>query len=304
MPGSRWTKPQIEALIDQIVNEKKPLPELVIAGKSRAAINNQRKRLQHAGVLNGAFPGRAVRPWTVPELKRLTGFTQEYGFSASFIAQMKLLPDRSKDSISKMMGRHGLGNAAVKERSRRARRLDPPERAELRQFLLEEGRLAPSIEVARRWGIAQKTVTAYRRGLGIRLSWEEARASEEFQRQQRKSAASLERHTRERWRQWRERKRHSWEKLREELRRGGHNIPPRICEVCGEQWYATREFYHVRMRRGADGITIGYCRTCRLCRAEQRRGRAKANAGDTIAPNVSPQSGAVHSGVSVGAAGR
>jgi hypothetical protein len=68
-----------------------------------------RKRLQRAGVLNGSFAGREVKPWTFPELKKLTAFTQDYGFSASFIAQMGLLPGRTKDSIGKM-GRHGLGN--------------------------------------------------------------------------------------------------------------------------------------------------------------------------------------------------
>ena len=123
MPGSRWTQPQIESLVDQIVQLKKPLPEIDVPGKSRAAINNQRKRLQRAGVLNGAFSGREVRPWTFPELKRLTAFTQEYGFSAAFIAQMSLLPGRTKDSISKMMGRHGLGNPEIKERARLALRL-------------------------------------------------------------------------------------------------------------------------------------------------------------------------------------
>jgi len=126
MPGIRWSNPQIESLVDQIVRLHKPLPDIEIAGKSRAAINNQRKRLQRAGVLNGAFPGREVKPWTFPELKKLTGLTQEYGFSAAFITQMNLLPGRSKDSISKMMGRHGLGNPAIKERARNARRGRPP----------------------------------------------------------------------------------------------------------------------------------------------------------------------------------
>src|SRR5579862_4300730 len=125
MPGERWTKPQIESLIDQVVQRGKRLPEIFVEGKSRAAINNQRKRLQAAGLLNGSFAGRAIKPWTFPELKKLTTFTQEYGFSACFIAQMGLLPGRSKDSISKMMGRHGLGNPVIKERARQAHRFDP-----------------------------------------------------------------------------------------------------------------------------------------------------------------------------------
>jgi len=277
MPGNRWSSPQIESLIDQIVEQRKPLPEIVVPGKSRAAINNQRKRLQLAGLLNGAFRGREVKPWTFPELKKLTAFTQEYGFSAFFIAQMELLPGRSKDSISKMMGRHGLGNPVVKARARAARRLDPEHREEFRQFLLGEGRLLPSVEVARQWGVAQKTVTACRRRWGIRLSWQEARSSEEFRRQQRKRAKAFVEYTRERWEQWRKRKRLVWEKLRQDLGQRADCPPPRVCQACGEQWYATREFFHVRLRRSPARVRTSYCRVCRLCRAERRRNRGAAS---------------------------
>jgi hypothetical protein len=271
MPGSRWTKPQIESLVDQIVHLAKPLPRIEIPGKTRAAINNQRKRLQRAGVLNGSFAGRAVKPWTFPELKRLTTFTRDYGFSASFIAQMHLLPGRSKDSVSKMMGRHGLGNPAIKARARQAQRFAPRRREEFQRFLLGEGRLLPSIAVSRQWGLAQKTVTAYRRRLGIQLSWREARSSDDFRRQQRKRAAAFVAHTRERWNQWRERRRAAWETLRRQLSQRPDCPPGRVCQACGEPWYAAREFFHVRTRRTPAGVKISYCRICRLCRAERRR---------------------------------
>ena len=274
MPGSRWSKPQIESLVAQIVHLRKPLPSIDIPGKSRAAINNQRKRLQRAGVLNGSFAGREVRPWTFPELKKLTALTQEYGFSASFIAQMSLLPGRSKDSISKMMGRHGLGNPEIKQRARQAHRFDRTQRAEFERFLLGEGRMLPSITVARQWGLAQKTVTAYRRRLGVKLSWPEARSSQEFRRQQQVRAAAFIRHTRQRWQQWRERQRTAWERLRQELSERAEGPPARVCQVCGQQWYATREFFHARARRQAGGMQVSYSRICRLCRAEQRRNRA------------------------------
>ncbi|MFN7994903.1 MAG: hypothetical protein U0Q18_14955 [Bryobacteraceae bacterium] len=287
MPGHRWTKPEIDLLVDQVVHQGRPLPEIEISGKSRAAINNQRKRLQRAGLLNGAFCGRDVKPWTFPELKKLTSLTQEYGFSASFIAQMDLLPGRTKDSISKMMGRHGLGNPEVKERARMARRLEPEGREELREFLLGEGRMLPSIDVARRWGVAQKTVTAYRRRLGIRLSWREARSSEEFCRQHDKQAKAFVEHTRERWRQWRDRRRSTWEKRRQELSQSADCPPLRTCQECGEAWFETREFFHVRLRRSADHSKVSYCRICRLCRAERRRGKvATAGAGELVAAHA------------------
>jgi hypothetical protein len=271
MPGDRWTQPQIDSLVAQIVHLAKPLPEIDIPGKTRAAINNQRKRLQRAGLLNGSFTGRAVKPWTFPELKRLTTFTADYGFSASFIAQMGLLPGRTKDSISKMMGRHGLGNPAIKERARQAQRFDPPRREAFQRFLLGEGRLLPSIAVARQWGLAQKTVTAYRRRLGIQLTWLEARSSDDFRRQQRRRAAAFVAHTRARWNRWRERKKQSWEKLRQQLSQRPDRPPARVCQACGEPWYAAREFFHVRTRRTSAGVKVSYCRVCRLCRAERRR---------------------------------
>ncbi len=271
MPGSRWTQSQIDGLVDQIVHLKRPLPDIDVPGKTRAAINNQRKRLQRAGVLNGSFAGREVKPWTFPELKKLTTFTQDYRFSASFIAQMELLPGRTKDSISKMMGRHDLGDPAIKERARNAQRFDSEHRAAFEQFLQGEGRMLPTIVIARQSGLAQKTVTAYRRRLGIQLSWREARSSEEFQRQQRKRAIAFVAHTRERWQQWRERKKTTWEKLREQLSHRPDSPPARVCQECGERWFATREFFHVRTRQSPGGVKVSFCRTCRLCRAERRR---------------------------------
>jgi len=273
--GDRWTKAQIGSLIDQI-QQHRPLPGIDVPGKSRAAINNQRKRLQLAGLLNGSFTGRAVKPWTCPELKKLTDLTGEYGFSASLIAQLELLPGRTKDSVSKMMGRHGLGNPAVKARARQARRLDAIEREEFRQFLLGEGRLLPSIEAARLWGVAQKTVTAHRRRVGIRLSWEEARTSQRFKRQQRRRAEEFVASTRARWNLWREQRRRTWENLKRQLSERPDCPPERVCQCCGEQWYAMREFYHVRVRRRTDGVKISYCRVCRICRAAHRRDRSEA----------------------------
>jgi len=275
MRGDRWTKTQIGSLIEQ-VEQHRPLPAIAIPGKTRAAINNQRKRLQRAGLLNGAFTGRAVRPWTCPELKKLTDLTGEYGFSASLIAQLALLPGRSKDSVSKMMGRHGLGNPVVKARARQAHRFTAAERPEFKQFLMGEGRLLPSVEVARLWGVAQKTVTAYRRGLDIRLSWEEARRSERFRREQRRRTREFVESTRTRWSLWRERRERAWVKLRQTLA-GRPDCPPeRVCQCCGEQWYATREFFHARIRRKANAVKINYCRVCRICKAERRRHRAAA----------------------------
>jgi hypothetical protein len=177
-----------------------------------------------------------------------------------------------------MMGRHGLGDPAIKERARLACRFDTRRRGEFQSFLLGEGRLLPSMAIARQWGLAQKTVTAYRRRLGIQLSWGEARCSDDYRRQQRKRAAAFIAHTRARWRQWRERRKLDWEKLRRELARRPDCPPVRVCQCCGEQWYAAREFFHMRTRRTPRGVKVSYCRICRLCRAERRRNPAVAHA--------------------------
>jgi hypothetical protein len=124
--------------------------------------------------------------------------------------------------------------------------------------------------------VAQKTVAAYRRRLGIELSWEQARSSEEFRRKQHKRAEAFIKYTRERWRQWRERRRLAWEKLKRDFAQRPDRPPARICRECGGHWYASREFYHMRVRRLPDRVRINYCRVCRLCRAERRRDQASA----------------------------
>jgi hypothetical protein len=119
-----------------------------VPGKTTAPINNQRRRLKEAGLLENSFTGLCHVPWTICELRQLARLTGEHGFSAAFIAQLQLIRGRSQHAISKMMGRHGLGSPAVKLRARNARRLTAERRRELERFLREEGRLWPSAAVA------------------------------------------------------------------------------------------------------------------------------------------------------------
>src|SRR5712692_9437887 len=121
MPRECWNTKQIESLVAQVVGNRK-LPDICIPGKSEAAVNNQRRRLKETR-LSGVFIGRTLKPWTICELNQLRNFTNEYGYSADFIAQLQLVPGRSKDSVSGMMHRNGLGNVAVRARAKQARRL-------------------------------------------------------------------------------------------------------------------------------------------------------------------------------------
>src|SRR3954465_6964929 len=107
------------------------LPDAV--DKMNAAIRNQ--------WLEGAFVGRTLKPWTICELNTLRNYVKEHGFSAAFIAQLQLVEGRSKDSISGMMHRQGMGNEAARMRSKCARRLSDRQRKELVSFLQGDGRL-------------------------------------------------------------------------------------------------------------------------------------------------------------------
>src|ERR1700693_380951 len=130
MPGECWNSKEVESLIAQVVGNIK-LTDLSIAGKSEAAVNNQRRRLKEAGRLDGVFPGRTLKPWTIIELNQLRNLTNQYGFSANFIAHLQLIPGRSKDSVSGMMHRNGLGNVAVREQAKQAHQLTEGEREQL-----------------------------------------------------------------------------------------------------------------------------------------------------------------------------
>ena len=276
MPGECWNTKEIESLIAQVVGNRK-LPDLCIPGKSEAAVNNQRRRLKEAGRLCGVFTGRTLKPWTICELNQLRNFTNEYGFSADFIAQLQLVPGRSKDSVSGMMHRKGLGNVAVRERAKRAHHLNEREREELTLFLRGEGRLIPSGKIAERWGIAQKTVNGYRRRLGIALSWQQARSSQEYQDKRERLARRFARQMRERWRQWREKRHQTLETLRDEFELLPAPPATRVCQVCHRQWFAMKAFYHVQTRKRGKREKITMSRTCRLCRSDQRRNIVRAN---------------------------
>ena len=227
--------------------------------------------MKEAGQLGGVFTGRTLKPWTICELNELRKYSNEYGFSADFISQLQLVPGRSKDSVSGMMHRHGLGNVAVRTRAKQARRLTEGQREELTTFLLGEARLMQSGDIAKTWGIAQQTVNGYRRRLGSALSWHQARSSEEYQDNCKRLARGFVRQTRERWRQWRERRKQSFEDLRQEMVSLPSPPASRVCQICHQQWFATREFYYVQTRTRGKRANTTVSQTCRLCRSDQRR---------------------------------
>jgi hypothetical protein len=268
MPGERWTNEQLQSLLHQLQIERKSLPQVRVPGKSLAAVNNRRRRFKQAGLLDGVFAGRQLAPWTIRELNELTKLTREYGFSAAFIAQLQLIPGRTVHAISKMMARHGLGNPDAKRQGRNACRLTAEKRREFEHFLLHEGRFVASAQVAAEWGLARQTVTAYRRRLGVPLSWDEARSSEDYQLNQQKRARAFREQLHSRWAEWRVKRKQRLRALQAELERSPNPPRARTCCACGEQWFATKEFFSVTAKRGRTSFSMS--QTCRLCRSAKR----------------------------------
>jgi len=234
-------------------------------------------------LLDGAFVGRTGRPWTICKLRELIKLTTEYGFSAAFIARLQLIPNRTECAISKMMGRHGLGNPTVKTRATQAHRLGAEQRQAVQRFLRTDGRLMPSRQVAARWGVAQKTVNAYRRQLGIALSWQQARDSQEYRECQQSRARDFIAHTRKRWSVWREERTATLERRKQEFEQSAAPPPTRICAVCGQLWFATNDFYHVQTRHVGKRLRVTISRTCRLCLLQRRRQRNLGQPGEALA---------------------
>src|SRR3954469_23234606 len=79
MPGQAWTQEELDSLLRQVIAERKPLQKLSVPGKTTAAINNQRRRLKEAGLLENSFTGLRHVPWTIRELRQLARLTGEHG---------------------------------------------------------------------------------------------------------------------------------------------------------------------------------------------------------------------------------
>ncbi len=266
MPGKAWTQQGKELLIRQVSQGSK-LPQIQIPARSSAAINQQRQRLREAGFVSKDSK-RSLRLWTIKEVRGLQQYAKGYGLSATQIVQAGLLPGRSKDSISQQMRRQGLGDPKRRRAARTAHRLDARERAALARFLPATGRKLSSAEVAARFNISPKTVTAYRRRLKLQLSWHAARASAQYRQRAEKLRHIVIERNQARWTKWRATRREVLKRLQWQMRRDRQRHESRHCVRCGESWFAVKEFFALtkRSRRGVVAYTMS--RTCRACRAE------------------------------------
>ncbi len=269
MPGKAWTQQEKELLIRQVGQGRK-LPQIQIPSRSPAAINQQRQRLREAGFVS-TDSKRKLRLWTIKEIRALREYANGYRLSAARIVRAGLLPGRGKDSIGQQMKRQGLGDPKRRRAGRKAHRLNAQERAELERFLRAKGRKLSSAQVAERFKISPKTITAYRRRLKLRLSWHEARASAQYRQRAETLRRILIQRTRARWTEWRAKRREVLKNLQWQMRRKGDRRELRQCVRCGEKWFAAKEFFALTKRRREDVVTYTMSRTCRACRAERRR---------------------------------
>lgn len=269
MPGKRWTQKDRDSLIRQ-VRRGLALPQISVRGRSPAAVNQQRQRLRDSGVL-GQHPKRELRAWTMKEIRLLADYSMGYGLSAAEIATIDLLTGRSKDSISQQMRRQGLGDPKRRLASASAHRLNPDQRAELRQFLETNGRKMASREVAERFKLAPSTITAYRRRLNLQLSWREARDSADYRRRQARIRKAISKKNRARWAKWRAERRRTSRQLERQLKRRGASDPERQCARCQERWLERKEFFALTKRTGRGSEVYTMSLTCRSCRTEQGR---------------------------------
>jgi hypothetical protein len=125
------------------------------------------------------------------------------------------------------------------------------------------------VHVAGEWGLARQTVTAYRRRLGVPLSWNEARSSEDYQLNQQKRGRAFSEQLHSRWAEWRAHREQQFQARKAALQRSPNPPPSRSCCACGEHWFATKEFFYLTSKHG--GASYSMSRTCRLCRSTNRR---------------------------------
>ena len=275
MPGNKWKPEEQESLVRQ-VNQGRRLPDVRIRTRSPAAVNQQRQRLRHVGLLPHS-PKRNQRMWTTKEIRVLRRCVNDFRIGAVGITRLGLLNGRSKDSIGQQMRRLGFGDPRRREIARSAHRLTPAEKAAFVRFLKTKGRKLASAEVAEKFEISPKTVTAYRRRLKLQLSWQEARDSEHYRRRMKKLHRVFVRQTRAHWREWRAHRREALENLRWRMEQRGVRCTTRQCIGCGENWFELGEFFALTKRYRRDIITHTMSRTCRACRAERKGVRLRAS---------------------------
>lgn len=272
----RWTEEQHRHLIHQVTVEKKGLADIVVSGKTQAAINNKWRRLRMQGVIADR-PTRRVKPWNIQEIKQLRILTIDYGFSAVFISTLRLIPDRSKYSLGKMMGRQGLGNPEAKQLAKNAARLGPEDKERLIALLKsDQGMKMPSKQIASEFGLAAKTINAWRRRLGIQISWQQARDSDAYRQRQQEVTVAFVKKTKERWEKYRQEKIKSFQRALNHLASLKNPPQQKSCAKCGSVLYKDPCFFYVQ-RRTRQGRKVEHLtNVCKLCRSEQRRKRGQS----------------------------
>lgn len=197
-------------------------------------------------------------------LRRLTAA----GKTPIQIVDESLLPGRNLHSIAKKKGRMKLADPRRSFRTSEGRRHRLKGRRKQRfvEFLQNEGRDLPAAEIARRWKLSARTVREYR---ALHAPAEHGDAALESTRV-RQSESAYRRHERRRFEEEVARR---TKQLR--MEKEGCELPKRKCKRCGEEFFATREFFEPRTYSRKGVVRLSLSRRCRTCDAEARTERWK-----------------------------
>jgi hypothetical protein len=175
MAGQAWTRKEMDSLVTQVMVHGKKLPQLVIPGRTFAAINRLMVYLRRSGRLNDRL-ARKNKSWTAEEIRQLKQCAAA-GDSALSIYRSGVFGERQRsvNSISQKMRRLDLGNPEIKEKAKNARRLTNQESRNFNSFLLADGGKMLTKEIACIWPLTPKAIRRRRRKLAVHLDWHQSR---------------------------------------------------------------------------------------------------------------------------------
>lgn len=200
--------------------------------------------------------------WTTFEVRELRRLTQNEKMSACRIFKAHFLPRHTEYAISTKMRELSLGDPQVAARIKFARRLSPPGREKLIQFLQTQGRLMPSSDTAEKFGIRRAVVTYYRLKLGLRLSDNIRFTSRRFRKSRQAVMPAFRQGLREYWQWfWHRRRDKMYRMLEKDAMQNGISAFFE-CKSCNEHWPNSSRYFYFRKRCNGERTLRPQCRAC------------------------------------------
>lgn len=275
----RWSALEDETLRNFVAATGQALASAIkkaglLTGRNRSAVN---KRMLVLGLI--ANP-KANRPWKTGEIRLLRLLSLVRKMGANAIVKSKLLLGRTLPAVKNQMQRLGLRSTDPSRQKRVALRLSKPQRDELLQYLLGEGRKACSREMAEKFSVNQGIVNRLRKKHGLTLSYKDSHNSARVREAVLRHLPLLQQGRQRHWQTFWERRRQAMLKLQWKKKTAGSEDKLNTCRKCRFTWFATPEFFY-QGKLLVSGLPSlhGYCRACGL---PWKRGKAKGKkAGET-----------------------